>query len=155
LITRFSGTPAKIFDDFDFTITHGAFNFSADIFELGERFFPDLVARRLVYAGSSKYPICALYRTKKYGARGYTVSGSTLMHIALSIVQLKIHTYKQLKEQLMGIDTMFLQGLLNRFPDKYEDSLPVNYGEFVSDIFAAIDGTEEDFSEDDHFEPEI
>lgn len=135
LITRFSGEPSEIFDWFDFTITHGAYRFDTNSFEFGDRFFSDLSRRRLVYSGASMYPICAMYRTKKYVDRGYKLSGATVMHIALSIVQLKIENYAQLKEQLMGIDTMYLQKLLEaKNPDA-----PVDYGEFVSEAFKRID----------------
>lgn len=135
LITRFAGEPQKIFDWFDFTITHGAYDFRDNLFYFGERFLSDLSKRRLVYSGASMYPICAMYRTKKYVDRGYELPGATIMHIALSIVQLKIETYAELKEQLMGIDTMYLQGLLNaKAPDA-----PVNYGEFIYESFQIID----------------
>jgi hypothetical protein len=135
LITRFIGEASDIFQWFDFTITHGAFDFEKNCFIFGDRFFPDLAKRRLVYSGSSKYPICAMYRTKKYSERGYELPGATIMHIALSIVQLKISNYKELKEQLMGIDTMYLQKLLEaKNPDA-----PVDYGEFIYEAFQVID----------------
>ena len=135
LITRFVGDAQTIFDWFDFTITHGAYDFAKRKFVLGARFLPDLAKRRLVYSGTSKYPICAMYRTKKYAARGFELPGSTIMHIALSIVQLKIDNYGQLKEQLMGIDTIYLQKLIEaKSPDA-----PVNYGEFVFEAFQLID----------------
>lgn len=136
LITKFTGEPADIFDWFDFTITNAAYDFEFFQFAFGNRFWPDVAARRLVYGGKSHYPICALHRTKKYQERGYTVSGATLMHIALSILQLEITNYGQLKEQLMGIDTTYLQGLLGE--DRFDDALPVNYGEFVSEIFERL-----------------
>jgi hypothetical protein len=135
LITRFHGEAADIFNWFDFTITHGAYDFETESFVFGDRFFSDLAKRRLVYSGSSMYPICAMYRTKKYVERGYELPGATIMHIALSIVQLKIENYKDLKEQLMGIDTMYLQKLLEaKQPDAH-----VNYGEFIYEAFQTID----------------
>lgn len=135
LITRFSGAPQKIFNWFDFTITHGAYHFGEEIFYFGYRFFTDLAKRRLVYSGASKYPICAMYRTKKYQDRGYELPGATIMHIALSIVQLKITNYGELKEQLMGIDTIYLQKLI----EAKQPDAPVNYGEFVHEAFQLID----------------
>lgn len=131
VITRFDGQPQDIFNNFDFTVVTGAYTFSDNQFHFGDRFFQDLGARKLVYLGASKYPICALWRTKKYQARGYSVPGSTIMHIALSIVRLEINTYKQLKEQLLGIDTMYLQDLLGS--SKYDADLPVDYGQFLED----------------------
>lgn len=135
LITRFHGEAKEIFEWFDFTVTHAAYDFTTRQFVFGERFFPDLAKRRLVYSGASRYPICAMYRTSKYVKRGYELPGATIMHIALSIVQLKITNYKDLKEQLMGIDTIYLQRLLGA----KEPDAPVNYGEFIYEAFNLID----------------
>ena len=134
LIKSFSGEAEDIFRNFDFTITNVAFDFERNSFVFGERFFQDVAARRLVYAGDSKYPICAMYRTKKYMARGFECSGATIMHIALCIVQLKIESYADLKKQLLGIDTIYLQGLLESF----EPNAPVDYGEFIDLAFKRI-----------------
>jgi hypothetical protein len=136
LITKFCGEPEYILDTFDYTITQGLYDFQNDEFVFGERFFQDLAKKRLTYLGKSHYPICALYRTNKYRDRGYKLPGSTIMHIALSIVRLEIKTYKDLKEQLMGIDTMYLKNLLNT--EKYDDALPVDFGEFLADVFEQL-----------------
>jgi len=60
------------------------------------------------------------------------------MHIALSIVRLSIQTYGDLKKQLMGIDTMYLQDLLNK--EKYKDEIPVDYAAFLVDAFSSDNG---------------
>ncbi|WP_396189917.1 hypothetical protein [Flavobacterium sp.] len=135
LIIKFTGNPYDIFEWFDFTITHGAYRFDVKQFEFGDRFFQDVSKRRLVYSGNSQYPICAMYRTKKYVSRGYDLPGATIMHIALCIIQLKIESYADLKAQLMGIDTMYLQKLL----EAKDPNAPVNYGEFVHEAFQVID----------------
>jgi hypothetical protein len=146
LITRFTGLPYEVMNWFDFTITQGAYCFTENDFFFGERFFADLAKKKLVYLGSSMYPICAMYRTKKYQARGFTTPGSTIMHIALSIIRLEIKTYRDLKDQLMGIDTMYLQGLLAG--PGYQDDIPVDYGVFIKEAFEALNG----FSEEDQRE---
>jgi hypothetical protein len=148
LITRFSGSPEELFDNFDFTITTGAYQFSKDRFQFGDRFFTDIASRRLTYLGRSKYPICALFRTKKYQERGYKLPGSTVMHISLSIVRLEITTYKELKQQLLGIDTIYLQDLLNN--EKYDEALPVDYGTFIADAFEHLNIYQQE-NEDDQF----
>ena len=134
LITRFSGSAEEIFRNFDFTVTTGAFDFSLNSFMFGDRFFIDLSSRTLHYMGASRYPICALYRSTKYRDRGYRLPGSTVMHIGLSILQLDIKTYKELKEQLLGIDTIYLQHLLER--PEFGPDVPVDYGKFVADALA-------------------
>lgn len=139
LIIKFTGPPAKIFSTFDFTITEAAYDFRHGVFEFGDRFHQDVAKKRLVYLGGSRFPICALYRTKKYQDKGYYLPGSTLMHIALSIVQLEIKTYADLKEQLMGIDTMYLQNLLS-FRGSTKADTPVDYGKFLKEAFDYLNG---------------
>lgn len=136
LIKRFTGGPTDIFSTFDFTITQGLFDFENECFVFGERFLQDIATRKLTYLGGSRYPICALWRTQKYQARGYSIPGSTIMHIALSIVRLEIKTYKDLKEQLLGVDTVYLQELLSQA--KYDQALPVDYGQFLKDAFDSM-----------------
>ncbi len=145
LITRFTGPPSTIFNNFDFTITMGCYSFAEERFVLHERFLADIAKRRLVYSGGSHFPICAMYRTKKYQARGYTLPGSTIMHIALSIVRLDIKGYKELKQQLLGIDTLMLQSLLDspKYRSKIEGNVPIDYGEFIEDAFKKIEGDSE------------
>jgi hypothetical protein len=77
-----------------------------------------------------------MYRTKKYQKRGYDVPGATIMHIALCIVQLQLNNYADLKKQLLGIDTLYLQDLF----EKRDLSTPIDYGEFINRAFEAIDG---------------
>ena len=142
LITRFSGTPQDVFRNFDFTVTMGAYDFGRKEFDLHDRFLPDIAKRRLVYSGDSHFPICAMARIAKYREKGYHCPNSTVMHIALSIVQLDIQNYKQLKEQLFGIDTIYLQHLLSskKYQDYMAQGVPVDYGEFIAEVFTAIDG---------------
>jgi len=142
LITRFSGPPETIFYNFDFTVTMGCYDFRTKEFVLHERFLPDIAKRRLVYSGGSHFPICAMARVGKYREKGYHCPNSTVMHIALSIVQLNIQNYKQLKEQLFGIDTIYLQKLLSskKYLEYEEQNLPVDYGEFIAEVFKAIEG---------------
>lgn len=148
LITRFSGEPLNIFNKFDFTITNGCYDASSNSLILGPRFLPDLAARKLIYSGHSEFPICAMYRTKKFQERGFKLPGSTVMHIAMCIVQLEIKTYAQLKEQLMGIDTMFLGPLL----ESKDPGMEVDVGEFIVEAFKRLrinGNTEaEDFEEE-------
>lgn len=117
LITRFYGTPEEIIRGFDFTVCQGAYICRDNKFVLGNAFLEDIASRRLVYTNTSHYPICALYRTKKYQQKGYSLSGMTMVAIALAIHRLRIQTYADLKDQLMGIDTSIFSDLTEKFDD--------------------------------------
>ena len=137
LVKAFQGSSEEIYETFDFTVCCGSYNFSDNQFELHERFLPDIAARRLVYLGVSRFPICAMYRTLKYTRKGYTLSGATVMHIALCISQLEIETYGDLKKHLAGIDTQFLGGYL----DKHPADETVEVGEFIQQALEALEGS--------------
>ena len=141
LITKFMGPPEKIFDDFDFTVVQGCYRFESGNFVLGERFLPDIARKVIVFCGKSHYPICAMYRTLKYQRKGYKLLGTTVIHIALAIARLQITTYRELKEQLFGIDTLFM----SRFLEDRQDELPYDHAEFIHTVF-----NQEMFEEDDY-----
>ena len=131
LISRFTGTPQTILDTFDFTIVQGIFDFEIDDFILGKRFLIDIAKRKLEYTNTSRYPICALYRTEKYKQRGYTLSGGNIVAISLAINALEFNTYADLKDQLLGIDTSMVKELT----DKFDDNKKFELSEFMIDWY--------------------
>jgi hypothetical protein len=107
----FGKTVEEIISSFDFTICMGAYDVFNRKFILGDTFLEDVAMRKLVFNEKAEFPIASLYRTKKYVARGYSISGVEMIKLALCIHNLKIDSYTDLRKQLMGIDTMFLSEL--------------------------------------------
>jgi hypothetical protein len=103
LIRVLTGTPQQIIDSFDFTICQGAFD--GERFILGADFLQHIAQRRLVFNIAAEYPICSLYRARKFITRGYRLSGIDAIKLGLRIHSIKIDTYADLRKQLMGIDT--------------------------------------------------
>lgn len=124
LIKRVYGTPLEIINQFDFTTTMAAYIPNTSDFILGETFLYDLCQRELYFNINAKYPICSLWRTKKFIAKGFHLSAGEFLKLSLAINNLKIKTYKDLKEQLEGIDTLFLKELtdicLNKELENYD-----------------------------------
>jgi hypothetical protein len=112
LITRFYGTPEEILNTFDFTIVQGCYDFQTESFVLDENFLTDIAKRVLRYSNNSRYPLCALIRTKKYKDRGYVLPNSTIIAIAFALNRVDMTSYKGIKDQLLGVDTMFLVNFL-------------------------------------------
>lgn len=101
----------ELIDAFDYTICMGAYDLAEDRLYLGEDFLKHNAQRRLVFNPGAKYPIASLFRVKKYLEYGYKISGTELVKIALTINKTPIITYADLKEQLLGVDTLFLYEL--------------------------------------------
>jgi len=111
----------NIFRRFDFTICMGAYYFECDKFAFHPEFFKHLAQRKLFFNPNTLYPINSLIRVKKYLARGYTISGSDLLKLGLTISNLKMDTLGDLKEQMEGIDTIFLKELTDALRDRSKE----------------------------------
>lgn len=137
VITRFVGSPEEVLNTFDFTCVMGLWNFKEGKFYAHEHFLRDVARRRLVYSNKSQYPICALYRTKKYVERGYEFPGSTMVAISLAIHSLQINTYKDLKDQLLGIDT----SMFKEITENMDINKKFEADEFVQDWFDVMESS--------------
>ena len=124
----------KLLEEFDFTICMGAFSMEENKFYHAENFLTDLNERRLIFNIKAKYPMASMYRILKYIKKGYKVSGLEIVKIGLSIHNLKMVDYKDLRKQLMGIDTLFLKELTDDLLSKDKDNLEYDFDDFM-DIF--------------------
>ena len=122
---------SKIIETFDFTCCMGAFDCGTLQFILHSSFLPDLARRELKINVNAKYPICTLFRVKKYIAKGYKISGTECVKLALAINKLNMKNYQELKEQLNGIDTLFLKELTDKLmSDEYREK-DYDFNEFL------------------------
>jgi len=126
-----TGTPEQVIGGFDFTVCMGAVTVDGD-FTFAPDFFQHLAQRRLVFNIGTEFPICALYRTRKYIKRGFELSGIEAIKLALRIQNLDISDYKELRRQLMGIDTLFLKELTDSLKTEGEKKYDLN--EFLATL---------------------
>jgi hypothetical protein len=111
VITAFYLAPELLFEKYDFTVCMAAYNPLHNKFTLHNTFLEDVSEKRLKFNIGTEYPICSLLRTIKYQKKGYTINGLEFIKIALTIHNLNLKDYSQLKKQLQGIDTLFLADL--------------------------------------------
>lgn len=117
LIKKIYGTPKEIINQFDFTICMCAYDPINDKFVMHDNFLNHL-AMKLVYYNPGKYPINSLYRMKKYMEKGYNVPAVEIIKIALTINNLKMENYRDLRDQLEGIDTVLLADITDALMEK-------------------------------------
>lgn len=130
-----------ILDQFDFTVCMGAYDFLLEEFILNDMFLEHLAAKELHYNIEGKYPLASMFRVRKYLEKGYTISGTEMVKLGLCINKLKIETFKELRAQLMGIDTLFLKDLTDRlmndqFADRKYDFM--EFMDLISEFFEDI-----------------
>lgn len=85
LITRFTGTPEKVTNNFDWQHIKSYYSVHDQKLYLKDDVYRLIVEKELVYTGS-EYPLSSLLRLKKYLKKGWNVSTTTMVHIALDIV---------------------------------------------------------------------
>ena len=91
---------------------------------MDECFLEHLSTRVLVFNIDAKYPINSMWRVQKYTDRGYKLPAIEMIKLALCINNLNMKNYLDLKEQMIGIDTLFLvdvtDALLEKESTKYD-----------------------------------
>lgn len=118
-----TGTPEEVIKKFDFSICSACYDFKEEKFYYDKNFEEDNKIRKLRYNIDGKFPIASLIRTNKYTKKKkYKISNVELLKIALCINNLNLKNYKELKEQLNGIDTLMLKPLTDNLleNEKYD-----------------------------------
>ncbi len=82
------GTVEEILKSFDFTVTQAAVD--GDTLYTHPTFYKDLAARRLVFNVEAETP--ALNRLAKYVARGFTISNSECLAMAIAVKKYEART---------------------------------------------------------------
>lgn len=125
-----------IFKHFDFYHNMGAYDIEKGEFVLHEKFLLDNASNTITFNPGTDYPVCSLQRIVKYIDRGYKISGIELIKIALSIHNLSIRDYGELKEQLQGIDTLYLTDVTNELIKSPETSYDIDK---IFEMFGDLD----------------
>lgn len=122
LITRFYGEPNKIHSNFDFI--HAMCYFDLDKYELHMpvEAMRSMMSKTLQYKGSL-YPICSLFRLRKFIKRGWNISAGQIFKIAHQISEIDLNDIDTLREQLTGVDQLYFNQLLIAL---HRDNVPLD-----------------------------
>lgn len=100
---KFFNDAKEIFDTFDFTVCMAAYDFKTNEFILHDEFLKHNAQKMLKFNHNTAYPIMSALRVQKYEKKGYVISKPEFIKIMLTINNLKINTYKEVKEQIGGM----------------------------------------------------
>ena len=126
--------PKDIINQFDYSVCMGAYDIDNKQFILQDGFIEHIARRELYFNVNAKYPLASLFRLRKYLKKGYTISGTEIIKLGLSINNLKMTNYMELKKQLEGIDTLFLAELTNKLMTPEYAEREYDFNAFVSMI---------------------
>jgi len=86
LITKFVGNPKNVVEKFDWQHIKSWYCCKTEKLHLTPDVYQLVVEKELIYTGSD-YPLSSLMRLKKYIKKGWNVSNTTILHIALDFVE--------------------------------------------------------------------
>lgn len=112
IIIRFFGTPEEIHENFDYIHCLNYWTDKDNKVYFNKKGLESLVCKRLIYQGS-KYPICSIFRMRKFIERGWTISAGQVLKMAWQISKLDLEDFEVLEEQLIGVDSAYFQQLVN------------------------------------------
>lgn len=137
-IKKIFGDVSSVLKQFDFSICECAYIPETKEFVMNDEFFMyDLCAKRLRYNIEAKYPIASFWRVMKYTKRGFEFPAIESIKLALCINNLNILTYRDLKTQLEGVDTLFLKDLTDVLLDNADKEFKMTEAlEFMNAVLA-------------------
>jgi len=136
LVIRFYGEPDKIHDNFDFQHAMSYYDYGIKHLELPAAALECLLSRTLVYKGSL-YPICSLFRLKKFLDRGWRITAGEQLKIAWQISELNLRDINTIVEQLCGCDIVYMHALIIALHGVDQDKINSTYiSEIIDRIFS-------------------
>lgn len=111
LVTRFYGSPAEIHDNFDFIHAMCYYDMHNDELHTPVEALRSMQSMTLRYVGSL-YPVCSLFRLRKFIKRGWSVSAGEILKVAMQVSSLDLSNPSVLREQLVGVDALYFNMLV-------------------------------------------
>ena len=129
IIFRFVGTPEAVHRNFDFVHCTAYYDPEPQLGDviwakgrpagltIPAEAMESILTRELQYIGSV-YPVCSMFRTKKFLNRGWTITAGTMLKIAWDINALDLHIPSVLQEQLVGMDAAYFHQVISILKEK-------------------------------------
>lgn len=136
LVLRFWGEPEKIISSFDYVHCTNYFDRGEQNLHISKDALMSILNKQLKYVGS-QFPICSLFRMRKYMERGYTISAGEILKMSFQISKLDLTDIDVLREQLIGVDTTYMIALVDRLEKAQEENIDIDYS-YVVDLIDEI-----------------
>ena len=125
LIIRFFGAPDKIHDNFDFVhCTNYWTSWDRKVTYRKEALLV-IMAKELKYVGAL-YPICSMFRIRKFIQREWTITAGEILKIAFQISNLDLTNIETLNDQLVGVDVCYFVELIEKLKE-YDGEITETY----------------------------
>lgn len=136
IVVRFYGEPAEIHDTYDFVHTKAYWDNGTRTLDIPKEVYEHTVNKVLRYTGS-KYPVCSIFRVRKFIERGWTINAGQLLKMCMQISQLDLTDISVLEDQLIGVDSSYFMMLIEQFRQQKEKN--PNFNLTSSYVMSIID----------------
>lgn len=120
LVIRFYGAPEDIHENYDFVHCTNYWTSCDGKLVLHPAALECLLSRELRYNGS-RYPVCSLFRLRKFIERGWSVNAGQILKMAMQVSQLDLEDANVLEDQLIGVDAAYFTEIVNKLREKFPD----------------------------------
>jgi len=111
LVIRFWGEPDQIHRNYDFVHAKCYYDWYNGVLSMPVEAIRSMQSKTLRYEGSL-YPICSLFRLRKFIKRGWTISAGDILKIAWQVSEINLKDARVLREQLTGVDALYFRHLI-------------------------------------------
>ena len=94
-----------------YNIINTMYDYSKNHLELNRDALASLLSKTLYYQGSL-YPVCSVFRSRKFIERGWRISAGEMLKMVYQISRLDLNNYETLEEQLTGVDAAYFHEIL-------------------------------------------
>lgn len=131
LVIRFYGEPDEIHKNYDYVHCTNYWTSWDNNLVLRQDALESLLARELKYNGS-KYPVCSVFRIRKFIRRGWCINAGQILKMCMQISKLNLEDIEVLQDQLTGVDCAYFLEVIEKLKEK--DPEKVNYAYLVEII---------------------
>lgn len=121
IVTRFYGEPEEILEFYDYEHCKMYYKSWDRELVITLNALESLHNKRLVYTGS-RYPICSLFRMRKFMSRGWTINAGQIVKMAWQIHKLDLSDPSGLESQLIGVDHAYFVEILELLQKRQKES---------------------------------
>lgn len=121
LVMRFYGDADEIHSNYDFVHATCFWRSEDNYLSLPREALEAIITKELVYTGS-KYPLCSIFRTKKFIKRGWQINAGQYLKMVLQLNEMDLLDVDVLEEQLTGVDAAYFHQVIDFIKRKQEDN---------------------------------
>lgn len=126
IVLRFFGEPDEIHANYDFVHCTNYWTAWDNTLELRKDALQALLARELLYVGS-KYPVCSLFRIRKFIKRGWTINAGQILKAVMQVSALDLTSIAVLQDQLTGVDCAYFCEVISKLKEKDPEKVNTAY----------------------------